>query len=96
MELARQGRCVYLCYKINGYWFRLNLNQWSKYRKISKGTIYYRNRMKKTSGQILGFDVIEQKSKIIKPEFKPKNKDRDTPRNILYQHWTEVTNEETN
>jgi len=33
---------TYLCYKINGYWFRLNVTMWSDFTGVKYNTIFSR------------------------------------------------------
>jgi len=48
----------YLCYKISGYWFRLNHTQWARYRGINPNTLSARISEGRSIGQVLGFDKV--------------------------------------
>jgi len=53
-------RAKFICYKINGIWFRLNHSQWASLRGIKRGTISLRYREGYPVKQILGYESLKR------------------------------------
>ena len=56
----RERNSVYINYKLNGYWFHLSQQMWSRWFSIPACTISSRIKAGKTPGQVLGFEHIKR------------------------------------
>lgn len=52
-------KSVYICHKVNGFWFRLSLRQWSDYRGMASSTLIYRRSKGMSIAEQLGFKKVK-------------------------------------